>query len=32
MKSLHIMFVLPVILLTVSGGFAADAKIKIDRD
>ena len=32
MKSLHILFVLPVILLAVSGNFAADARIKIDPD
>ena len=32
MKSLHLMLVLPVILSTVSGSFAADARIKIDRD
>ena len=32
MKSLLILFILPVFLLTVSGSFAADARIKIDRD
>jgi alpha-N-arabinofuranosidase len=32
MKSLSILFVLPVVLLMVSGSFAADARIKIDRD
>ena len=32
MKSLFVLFIVPVFLLTVSGSFAADARIKIDRD